>query len=1398
MTHGHGNQPETRGHPIAPLKTHGHGIQPETRGLPMKVKQQGNQPQTVDSSSSIIQKPEKENIINHEIYEFTSNTKSRYLPYVKIKSTISASHISLLIDTGASISLIKKSVIDDMTQINESIKYKIKGIDSIDNNSLSTLGQIPVSITTYDDNDVRKHSTHTFNVIDKISLPYDGVIGNDIFNDCSCQIDYVKGTLNLKSLKLKMYFNEPVYTITPRSETVIECTVANPEIKEGLILNQHLSENLLVANCIVQVKNNNRVNVSVVNTSNEPITIDSDLRLNLEPFEINSSTLVATMSEFHTLERTEKVLELLRVSHLNSEETEALYSVCSQFSDVFHLPDDQLTSTDAIQHKIKTTSDNPIHVKTYRFPECHKTEVESQVNKMLQQSIIKPSMSPWSSPIWVVPKKLDASGQRKWRVVIDYRKLNDITIGDSYPIPNISEILDQLGKCKYFSTLDLASGFHQINMDPNDSAKTAFSVPTGHYEFTRMPFGLKNAPSTFQRLMNTALSGLQGIQCFVYLDDIVIYSYDIPSHINNLSNVFYRLRQFQLKLQPDKCEFLRKEVSYLGHVITDKGVKPNPDKLKAVHEFPIPTSPKDIKSFLGFVSYYRRFIPDFSNIAKPLTNLLKKNVEFSWSNEHQLAFETLKNKLTSAPLLIYPDFSKSFILTCDASNYAISAILSQGDIGKDKPIAYASRTLNKSECNYSTTEKELLAILFGCKTFRPYLYGRKFLIITDHRPLRWLFNHSDPSSKLQRWRLKLEEFEYEIIYRKGKLNNAADALSRYPPTKLVNPINPIPEPSNQEINLPDPNELSNPNNSPMIPSDDLIQLEDLIDPLVQPEGLPELGNLDDLEIINRDNNSPLSSADTSNLPTPPDIPSPSSFGTLDGNYSDFLKIASKDFNPNVTIIEHNQSLSKTDKKIIIIPTSIDMDESVPYIQEVICNFPNQDEFALLERSLHSFLKYDFDNKTYYFLFTKVNHFDTCTYEDIYKSIKAIRNELIITLLGQENAEIAISDFNNPFDNHQYLKLYNMLLYLFHNSEITIHIYKNTIIYPSLSEIPKIMKENHDLPIAGHLGLSRMLKRIQEKYYWKNMRTDIENYVKKCSQCQTNKALRKINRAPMQITSLSTQPFERVAFDIVGPLPEAGNDKYKYILTLQDDLTKFSAAYPIINTTAEETCECLVHFITLFGIPKTILTDQGTNFTAELFKQTCNLLKIKQLWSTPYHPQTQGALERSHSTLKEYLKSYINNEQNNWPRFVYTAMLAYNTAVHSTTHYSPYELLFGNKPYIPDSIYEETSNATYPEYVRILQNRLKYSRMKAIEHIQKSKTNSKNYYDTRTRPIQYKVGDYAYLKNHVRLRKALSPIWKGPYKIVKIHGNNTASLLINRRQVKHHFDEMKPATLITNS
>uniref|UniRef100_A0A0K8WBI5 RNA-directed DNA polymerase n=1 Tax=Bactrocera latifrons TaxID=174628 RepID=A0A0K8WBI5_BACLA len=394
---------------------------------------------------------------------------------------------------------------------------------------------------------------------------------------------------------------------------------------------------------------------------------------------------------------------------------------------------------------------------------------------MLEQKIICHSTSPYSAPIWVVPKKLDASGKDKWRIVVDYRKLNNITVDDKYPIPNMDEILDKLGRCLYFTTIDLAQGFHQIEMDPIDRQKTAFSTQNGHFEFLRMPFGLKNAPATFQRLMNTVLDGLIGKDCMVYLDDIVVFNTSLQEHIDSLDKVFQRLAEANLKVQPDKSEFLKQETEFLGHVITPSGIKPNPNKVVALLNYPIPKTEKEIKQFLGLAGFYRKFIQNFSKITKPLTNCLKKgNIVNNSDKEFIRAVETIKLLITKEPILAYPNYQKLFTLTTDASNVALGAVLSQNG----HPICFASRTLNEHELNYSATEKELLAMVWATKYFRPYLYGRKFLINSDHRPLQWLHNLKEPNAKLQRWKIRLNEYDFDIKYIPGKENHVADALSR--------------------------------------------------------------------------------------------------------------------------------------------------------------------------------------------------------------------------------------------------------------------------------------------------------------------------------------------------------------------------------------------------------------------------------------------------------------------------------------------------------------------------------------------------------------------------------------------------------------------------------------------
>jgi len=461
-----------------------------------------------------------------------------------------------------------------------------------------------------------------------------------------------------------------------------------------------------------------------VNTLGEDVIIDPP-HVELEEVEddYDNTVFMFSNSVVEDGSQLSKLCDELRMDHLNSEERVSLIKICEEYDDVFHLLGDKLTFTTAAEHSISTPTIDPtrgINTKPYRIPEIHRDEVQKQTEQMLRDGLIVPSNSPWNLPILVVPKKEDASGKKKWRIV-DFRKLNDVTIGDSFPIPVISEILDALGKSKYFSTIDCASGFFQVPLKYEDQAKTAFSA-RGHFQYKRMPFGLKGAPATFQRLMTTALSGIQGIRCLVYLDDVIVFGENLGVHNERLREVFDRMRKYNLKLQPDKCEFLRKEVSYLGHVIRQTGVKPDEKRIEAVRDYPEPKTTRELKGFLGLAGYYRRFIPNFSKISKPLTELLKKNTPYIWNDKTENAFITLKTLLMTEPLLQYPDFTRPFVLTTDASNDAIGAVLSQGPIGKDLPIAYASRTLNNAERNYPTVEKELLAIVWGCKYFRQYLW----------------------------------------------------------------------------------------------------------------------------------------------------------------------------------------------------------------------------------------------------------------------------------------------------------------------------------------------------------------------------------------------------------------------------------------------------------------------------------------------------------------------------------------------------------------------------------------------------------------------------------------------------------------------------------------------------
>ena len=470
---------------------------------------------------------------------------------------------------------------------------------------------------------------------------------------------------------------------------------------------------------------------------------------------------------------------------LDAEQTDRLKQFLWDRRDVFSLNSMDLGCFKDIKHSIDTGNSRPVRQGLRRSSPQTREEIRRQVSEMLEAGIIRPSTSPWSSPP-VMVRKRDGT----MRFAVDYRVLNSRTIKDSFPLPQISDALDCLGKSKFYTTLDLTSGYWQIELEEDSKHKTAFTTSAGLFEFQKMPFGLTNGPASFQRAMQCCLAGLNWDIALCFLDDVIIFSKDFDEHLSRLGKVFDRLKSHHLKLKPSKCQFLQKEVAYLGYRVSEEGLSTDPQKIEAVRQWPVPKSSKEVKSFLGLCLFYRRFVKGFSDIAAPLYDVSNMQ-RFGWSKEAQQAFDRLKQALITAPVLGHPDFTLPFIIDADASDLGVGCTLSQVQEGKERPIAYASRKFNQTEKNWPITEQESYAAVLGVRVFRSYILGRKFTIRTDHKALTFLHSKTQiPSGKVARWMMELQQYEFDLVYRPGARHVNADALSRNPHLDPDSPLIP--------------------------------------------------------------------------------------------------------------------------------------------------------------------------------------------------------------------------------------------------------------------------------------------------------------------------------------------------------------------------------------------------------------------------------------------------------------------------------------------------------------------------------------------------------------------------------------------------------------------------------
>ena len=479
----------------------------------------------------------------------------------------------------------------------------------------------------------------------------------------------------------------------------------------------------------------------------------------------------------------------LDASVLTEEQKHKVRIILNKWQNIFSKGPTDLGCTNLVEHEIHLENEDPFKDPYRRIPPALIQEIREHLNEMIEAGAIRPSKSPFSSNV-VIARKKDGS----IRFCIDYRKLNQRTVKDAYAIPRVDDTLQLLAGAKYFSTLDLKSGYWQVEVKEADKAKTAFQVGSlGFYECNRMPFGLCNAPATFQRLMERCMGDLNLRDCLIYLDDIIIFSTTFEEHLERLQAVFARLQDHNLKLKPVKCKLFRRKVSYLGHVVSEAGIHTDPNKIDAIQNWPVPNSVREVRRFLGFAGYYRRFIKGFASIVRPLNDLLvgqvtnpkarkkksPKRVPFKWTSVQQESFETIIDRLSNPPVLAYADYSLPFKVHTDASVNGLGAVLYQNQDNKERVNSYASRSLKPSERNYQAHKLEFLALKWAvCEKFHDYLYGSQFEVITDNNPLTYVLTTAKLDATGQRWVAALSSYKFSIKYRSGKKNADADGLSR--------------------------------------------------------------------------------------------------------------------------------------------------------------------------------------------------------------------------------------------------------------------------------------------------------------------------------------------------------------------------------------------------------------------------------------------------------------------------------------------------------------------------------------------------------------------------------------------------------------------------------------------
>jgi transposase InsO family protein len=1063
-------------------------------------------------------------------------------------------------------------------------------------------------------------------------------------------------------------------------------------------------------------RNQRVLKVPVINTTTRPIKIPAGVRIydmvaaKPGPVQLDDDSEPIHMNATHErdpakgkFDETCKALNLQQ-GDFEPDKWRVIQTLIWDCIDAFPDDDGAPGFSDLPAMDIKTTGP-PVRSRAYKTTPEDRGFIKETVDRLLASGIIRPSQAPWAFPVLVAKHR---SG--KLRMCVNYKKLNERTRQDSYPLPKIDEVLSNLGGKTYFSTIDLCQGFHQIRLSDvpdaqGDSAqdKSTMVTPFGTYAWNAVGFGMTNSPGHFSRCMDMVLSGLHWTTCCVFIDDIIIFSNDFNSHVKDIRTVFQRLIASKLKVKAKKCQLFLKKLQFLGHTISAAGIEPIAVRCEAIQKIPAPKTLTQLRSFIQTCQYYRRFVKKFALIAAPLYEFTTKVAQpfLGWlpGSKADLAFQELKDALCSAPVLKMPNYGNPYFVYVDASQQGFGAVLEQDfldekGILRRHPVHYASRRCTPRESNLESTHREASAVVWSLHHFRYFVQGLPTTVFTDHGPLTWLMSTEFKNSPLAKYAARLQQWQPHVVikYKPGRMHANADGPSRLP------------------IDMTEDVE----------DTDDIIVPEDLY-----------VGN-----VSNDDDEKHNESA------------------TIDVKCPNFKMCRGK---TRVTTASNNKS--KLGFPCEDCRNALHTAEAKEFDKNPITQFTN---------SLRGL-----DAKSTRPSWEKAFFHQTGQSEFLKRVSRGQKSELACRQIYQW---LTNSDSKNvTYDAADLVALQekakNMVVkegLLFRVTELrrnkTSPIEKIAQLYIPENCRVTVLTALHEHPTSAHVGSTKMLQQVQQRYYWPNYADDVIQWATTCPLCQRYKAGRPANLGLLH-PKASEGPFTTIAVDHVSGFPTWNG--YSYILTIIDQFTRWCWFVPVKDETAETAAKVVYENVLMdHGMPNRILSDRGSAFTSKIWERVCQRFGIKKALITTRHAQSNANVERLHRHYPKAL-AILSRLRKDWPLYCKEVQFAYRTQSVSRVGYSPFEMLYGRSPVLPLDLFlsdgfeervdKERYNLTFP-------SRMKQMWQTVTDCNEANAEANKLAHDKEHKERSYPVGTKVLLWRQINEEgpQKLSTPWNGPY------------------------------------